>query len=170
MTVNLKLFIEPLSFSTPYLKSTSSWQTKTPRSSVPTLKRQSGSNCYRTGQGKFLKLSNVSLTCTLIGIVWPGLSNYWCFVVVFICVPFNFVKFIPIAFPDRTTFEPVGMDNDAVTTFYRFHRMGVINKRMKTPFYSIMDHLVYKNSLKVLLTLISGDEHGLNFTWEIIII
>ena len=38
--------------------------------------------------------------------------------------------------------------------------MGVINKRMKTPFYSIMDHLVYKNSLKVLLTLISGDEHG----------
>ena len=52
------------------------------------------------------------------------------------------------------------MDNDAVTIFYRFHRMGVINKRMKTPFYSIMDHLVYKNSLKVLLTLISGDEHG----------
>ena len=31
------------------------------------------------------------------------------------------------------------------------------------PFYAIIDHFMYKNSLKVLLTLILGEKKGLNF-------
>ena len=31
------------------------------------------------------------------------------------------------------------------------------------PFYAIIDHFMHKNSLKVLLTLISGEKKGLNF-------
>ena len=37
------------------------------------------------------------------------------------------------------------------------------------PFYATIDHFEYKNSLKILLTLISGEKNELNFTLKLIL-
>ena len=53
-----------------------------------------------------------------------------------------------------------------------FHRIGLLLKMIKRPCYAIIDHLCKKkrNSLKILLTLISGEKHRLNFTTKIIVL
>ena len=48
-----------------------------------------------------------------------------------------------------------------------FHRIG--KKCQKMPFYDVTDHLINKNSLKLLQTSISGENYGLNFTKKIIL-
>ena len=46
---------------------------------------------------------------------------------------------------------------------------GVPQNRKKMPFYDVTDHLINKNSLKLLQTSISGENYGLNFTKKIIL-
>ena len=49
-----------------------------------------------------------------------------------------------------------------------FHRIRVILKWWKMSFYAIVDFM-YKNSLKILLTLVLGEKNGFNFTKKIIL-